>query len=179
SLAAKGMLAGRDVDTSYEALFLRAFTEFEGFIEDLFFGLLARRFRHPSASVRARVKLKSDMVARDIVLAGDKYVDWFPYDRHTRRLAETFFTGGRPFCSLSSADLNEIEKLVILRNAIAHRSSHALSLFQRKVTAPLPLRPREKSPVGFLRSHFRITPPQTRFEATMATIVDLGRKLSE
>ena len=178
SLAAQGLLAKRDVDTVYEALFLRAFTELEGFIEDLFFGLLARRLRHPSSSVRARVKLKSHMVAREIVLAGDKYVDWFPYERHTKRLAETFFTGGRPFCSLSPADLNELEKLVILRNAIAHRSSHALSTSERKVTRQLPLRPREKSPVGFLRGQIRIAPPQTRFEATMSTIVQLGQKLS-
>ncbi len=95
----KKSLSRRDVEKSYEALYLRTTTFFEGFIEELFFGLLTKRIYPVSSDVVARVDLKSDIVARDVVFAGKPYIDWFPYVR-TVDLAEIYFRGGRPFTFL-------------------------------------------------------------------------------
>lgn len=177
-LVDSNMLVRRDVEKVYEALYLRAFTHFESFIENLFLGMLTERISTSPHQVVPRVKFNSDQVARDVVLSGKNYIDWFPYDR-TEKLAQAFFRGGRPFTNLANIDKQETERMLAIRNVIAHESSHARRVFQRRVIQPaLPLPPRERTPAGFLRGQLRIAPIQTRFEIYMTKIVDLARKIS-
>ena len=176
ALAARGSITIRDVDKMYEALFLSAFTRFESMIEGLFWGLLTARILHPSSDVSSRVHFNSSKVARDIVLRGRKYVDWLPYDR-TETLAKAFLRGGRPFTAFTASEKAQIEKLLVIRNTIAHNSPHALRNFRQKVTSVVIVPPRERTPARFLRGLFRAAPPQTRFEYYAAEMFSLANKM--
>ena len=168
-------LVRRDVERVYEGLYLDAFTSFERSIEELFVALLTNRVAQ--TGVVTRVNFRSSKVARDVILGGNKkYVDWFPYDR-TEERAKAFFRSGEPFTRLSNNDKKMIEELVIIRNAIAHRSRHSINRFEQKliVGKGLPLPPRERTPAGFLRS--KIDPSTTRFQDYLAVIADIMRKL--
>src|SRR6266849_9819453 len=101
-LYTQSMIAKRDVEHIYGAIFLGVYASFEGMLEDLFLKLLTARVRVPH-SVRSKVTFRSDMTARGVVFGDRKYLDWVPYDRTVKR-AENLFYGGRPFTRL---DANE------------------------------------------------------------------------
>jgi hypothetical protein len=121
-------------------------------------------------------------IARELVIGpGRKYVDWLPYDV-TETRAEVFFQGGRPFTVLKDPTRGPMRTVlnrgVVLRNAIAHKSRHSLLRFEREVVAGTPLAAREKSPAGFLRGTFAVAPPQTRFESYVSGMLTVGRLLT-
>jgi hypothetical protein len=181
-LLSKKKISTRDVEKVYEALFLRTMTYFEGFIEELFFGMLTKRIIPSVANINMRVDFRSDLVSRNVVLAGRDYINWFPYKR-TEEMADRFFTGGRPFSLLSAAEKDDIRRMLIIRNTIAHQSSFAKKKFGDSIIAPslsssVALLPRERSPAGYLRSAFRTSPVQVRFEIYQIKLVDIARKIA-
>jgi hypothetical protein len=144
-------------------------------MEDLFVGLLTRQIR-PGRNVHPRVSFQSHTVAREIMLGGRPYVDWLPY-HFTDKRADAFFRGGRPFSNLDKADKKSLERMLTIRHAVAHQSRAARKKFEEEVIATAPLLPGERTPAGFLRSVFRVTPPQTQYEDIAATCALLARKL--
>ena len=174
TLLTRGVIVRRDIERVYEGLYLDAITSLENLIEGLFLGLLTGRIVHSSSAVVPRVTFRSDRVARDVVFGGRNYVDWFPYGK-TEQRAKAFFRSGIPFTTLDKAD--KIQNLLYIRNAIAHRSSYAERKFEQEVIGSLPLTLRERTPAGFLRSRFRITPVQTRYENLIADIVSIALEL--
>ena len=168
-----------DVSSIYEGLFLSATASFEAFLEDLFVGLLVNRgLVSARANIHPRVIVKSHYVARDLITGDRKFVDWLPYDL-TRKRADAFFTGGRPF-SLLPRDLeDDIEKCRRIRNAIAHQSRYAAGVFDRNVIGALPLPPRERVPAGYLRSLLTAAPQQRRYEYLVARLLGAARFLAK
>ena len=165
-------LVRRDVERVYEGLYLDAFTFFERSIEELFVALLTNRVAQ--AGVVSRVHFRSSKVARDVILGGNRnYVDWFPYER-TEKRAKAFFRSGQPFTRLTQKDKKKLEELVIIRNAIAHRSRHSIRRFEQLIEG-LPLLPRERTPAGFLRS--KIDRNTTRFQDYLDVMTDIMQKL--
>lgn len=155
----QGLLVRRDVERVYEGLYLDAITSFEASIETLFIRILTERIT--LRGVVAKVSFRSSRVAREVLLGGGrKYLDWFPYE-WTEKRARAYFRGGRPFTNLTRADKTTINEMLLIRNAIAHKSPHANARFQQLV-AGYPLLGREKTPAGFLRS--RIDPTTTRYQ---------------
>jgi hypothetical protein len=161
-LYSRGELTRRATEHIYGAVFLNTVTSFERLIEELFLGLLVGRLRARS-NIRPRLTFKSSLVAREVVLGGKPYLDWFPYE-WTQKRAEAFFTGGRPFTFLSAGDKTFLEDLMTVRNAVAHQSRHASRKFEKRLISGTPLLPRERTPVGYLRSILRTAPVQTRYE---------------
>jgi hypothetical protein len=168
-------IAKRDLEHAYGAIFLAAFSAFEGMIEDLFLKLLAARISPPKGT-RPLIRFRSDLVARNVVFGGRNYVDWFPYDRTTDR-AKLFFASGRPFSNLDKNDSKVIEGLCIIRNALAHKSHHARHRFDDEVIAGKPLLPKERTPAGYLRSLHSIGPNVTRYEQLVQEITELAQRL--
>ena len=178
-LAHKNALLPTDVQQVYEALFVNAVTAFESFLEDLFIGLLVGGVATGQGRFSRRVTVTTSQIARELVTgAGRKYADWFPFER-TEERARLFLTGGRPFTSVSTAERSLIDRCLIIRNAIAHRSRHSRDRFQREVLGSTPLPPRERTPAGYLRSSFRSGPRQTRYENLTAELLRLARKLAQ
>ncbi len=176
SLMNKGAIVRRDIEQIYNGLYLEVFCSFEQFIENLFIGLLVNRFNHPSSHVIPRVTFKSDLVAREVVYGGNRYVNWLPYN-HTEQRARAFFRNGLPFTSLQSRDKQLIEQFCYIRNAIAHNSSNSKKIFERKVIGSIPITPRDRTPSGFLRTKFRISPVQTRYENFIVEMAGIALKL--
>jgi hypothetical protein len=171
-------LSRRDVEKVYEALYLRTITFFEGFVEELFFGLLTKRI-HPSVkNVVARVDIKSDIVAQDIVFSGKPYLDWFPY-KNTEELAKLYFRGGRPFTYLDQRDKGDITNMMKIRNVVAHQSTSSLQKFHKDIISNTHgLLPREKTAAGYLRSQFRASPDQNRFEFYQFRVIEISKKIA-
>jgi hypothetical protein len=166
----------RDIEQVYSGIYLDAVTSFERLIENLFIGLLVGRISHNSSKVICKVGFKSEQVARKALHSGQKYIDWLPYI-NTESKAAIYFDKGLPFTSIDGHLKNQLDNIYIIRNAIAHRSSHSRRKFVKKVLASLPLLKKEKTPIGFLRSNFRIRPSQTRYEDYISVISTVAIKL--
>jgi hypothetical protein len=163
----------------YEGLFVSVFTAFESFVEELFVGLLVAGGRKETGVVVPRVTVRSYSVARQLVFGlGRRYADWLPYDQ-TEQRAVLFFRGGRPFANLrkDAADpsvgsvRDVLDRGVVIRNAIAHKSEHSLARFERDVLRGTPLGPRERTAAGFLRGVLAATPPETRFQSYASAVL--------
>lgn len=169
-------LSRRDVEHIYEGLYLRCITSFEAFIEELFVSLLCGAVT-ARAEIRPRIEVRSRQVAREVITGRNTWVDWFPFDK-TLKLAKAFFRGGRPFSSVSDGDRAFLNQTVWIRNAIAHRSRHALSVFDKQVVADLSLAPRDRKVAAFLRTTFTISPPpQTRYEYYATELARIATEL--
>jgi hypothetical protein len=171
-----GSLVRRDIEQVYGGLYLDAVTSFETFIENLFVGLLVGGVTPPHSGIVTRVNIKSHTVARDVVFGGRNYVDWLPFD-YTERRAKAFFRNGAPFTTVGKPDKKLFSDLLYIRNAIAHKSTHSIRMFEREVIGSVPLTRRERTPTGFLRSQFRSAPAQTRYEAQVGNMAFIARKL--
>ncbi len=176
-LLLEGHVTRHDVNLFYEGIFLRTVTSFENLVEELFIGFLTGGIT-PGRSVHPRVTFRSTAIARDVMLGGKPYVDWLPY-RHTANRASAFFRGGQPFCNLDKADVKSLERMLTIRHAVAHQSRAARRKFEDEVIGATPLLSAERTPAGFLRSVFRVTPPppQTQYEDIAGTCALLARKL--
>jgi hypothetical protein len=153
-LLTDGRIRIRDLDSVYEALFVRAVTGFEAFLEELFIGILSRRINFNPGQVSLRVNINSKSDIETILLQGNDYVQWLPLHNTIRR-AEIYLVNGKPFTNLDNSDRSRIQTITYIRNAIAHKSNHAMDQFQKKVIGSLHLLRGEKSPAGFLRTPLR------------------------
>lgn len=175
SLLTKGIIARRDIEQVYEGLYMSSITALENWIENLFIGLLVGRLTHCSSSVIPRVSFKSDRVAREVIFSDRNYVDWLPY-RYTEKRASAFFRNGLPFTCLSSSEQKKLETLSYIRNAIAHESVYSKKKFADEVIGSSPVTQQERTPAGYLRGIFRITPSQTRYENLINEMASIAKK---
>lgn len=172
-----GSIALRDIHSVYEALFLRAVTSFEVFLEDLFVSILEERAQYAKRrKVVLRMRTTSHEALRKILLQGDKYMNWLPF-KNTEDRANLYLKDGKPFSDLTGPDRSTITTIHIIRNAIAHRSTHATNEFKTKVIAQLPLLPREKVPAAYLRSQVRGAPIQNRYEVYVTELARIAEDL--
>ena len=176
-----GVITKRDLERVYEGLFLSAHVAFEGFIEQLFIGLLVSEqgIKSSRTDIVPRVTVKTHQIAREMVFGPNRqYIDWFPYKR-TVDIAKIYFRGGRPFTELAEAQKDYLTKSYTIRNAIAHKSRYSLKQFEKQVVASTLLPSREKTPAGYLSGHFRINPVQMRYENFVTQILLIAKQLSK
>jgi hypothetical protein len=162
-LFSRGQIRKVDLDSVYEALFLRAVTSFEAFLEDLFLAILAGRAQYGRQRVRVLMSVSSRDDLMQILLQGNAFMNWLPFS-NTEKRAKLYLRDGRPFTDLDDGDKSQLKTITVIRNAIAHKSAHALSEFDRTVIGSLSLLQNERSPAGFLRSRIASGPAQSRFE---------------
>lgn len=171
-LFSEGAISRNDLHSVYEALFLRAVTSFEAFLEDLFVAILVGRAQYTrDRRVKVLMSASSRETLRQILLQGDAYMNWLPFG-HTENRAKLYLKEGRPFSELTAGDKSILKTITVIRNAIAHKSPYAISEFERTVINSLPLLPNERSPAGYLRSRITSGQAQSRFEVYMG---ELGR----
>jgi hypothetical protein len=177
SLFSQGLLTRREVENVYGLLFLKAMVTFESFIENIFLGLLTGRIIPNSSKIVPRIRFKSPAIAREVVFNGQPYVDWFPYKEKTIERAYIFFRGGIPFTLIDEKEKQILFQICCIRNALAHRSRHSLLRFEKHVLGSLTLTKKERTVEGFLRSQFRTSPDQTRYEDLINGINSIFMKL--
>ena len=115
-----------DIETIYEALFLRAVTSFEAFLENWFFAIM---LQHTAGS--RLMTAVSKRALYDILLQQGKYLLASYTKTETR--ANIYLRNGKPFTSISDGDKSQIKTVTVARNAIAHRSDFAMREFKEKV----------------------------------------------
>lgn len=169
-----GYLDREDAEQVYCGLYLNVFTEFEGLIEELFFGLLSSTIVSPNAV--CVVPPSSSALAQQILMIGKSYLDWLPYDKTLER-ANIIFQDGRPFSLLQHNHKEKLLQFIKIRHVIAHKSNHAKQQFERGVIGTLTLLPRERTPVGFLMSRFRTNPVQTQYELVIQELESMAQLL--
>ena len=175
-LLANGSIVTRDINQVYIGLYLEVITSFERLIENLFLGLLSGGYTVNSQSVMPLVTFRNRPVIRPLVYGGRNYADWLPYN-HTEERANQFFLDGIPFSRLDSTDKSLISTSLYIRNAIAHKSGYASARFDQHVLRNQNLMPRERTPVGYLRSVFRTSPNQNRYENLIQEMASIATKL--
>jgi hypothetical protein len=162
-----------DLNRVYGGAFLSFNTYTERQLERLLLGLIMGRFR--KTGVSALVDIKSEVVARKVVAGGRRYADWLPYEKETIPRALAFLSAGRPFTELETSDVKILDRLTIIRNALAHESSHALARFRKTFTESKNLPPDQLTPAGYLRGQH--SPGVTRFTNTLNEAVTVFRNL--
>jgi len=164
----------QEVEEIYGAVFLNAIASFEGYLEELFIGLLVGKICKSHCNVRIRVK--SDLVAREVIFRDKRYINWLPY-RNTKEMAGIFFTGGRPFTLLTQDEEEHLNKCSCIRNAIAHQSRHAVDLFKSEILKGLTLGPRDRRPKSLLRCQFSLNPPINYYQQYIGRILTIANKI--
>jgi hypothetical protein len=170
------VLVRRDVELVYRGMFLEAVTAFEGFLEALFVGLVCKATSHPCRKVKPKVFFNSRAVCHSVIQGKMPYADWMPFENTVKR-ANAYLHLGLPFTSLSKDKRRKLEKISIIRNAIAHQSRQAERRFHSEVLTGLNLLSHETTPAGFLRSVFAVNPSQTRYEEYIFDLVSLARQM--
>lgn len=174
NLVLSNQIVIRDIEEVYGSIFLNAIASFEGFLEDLFVGLLVRQTHISRCNVR--VGIQSYLVAREVIFKGRQYFNWLPY-QNTKGVAKVFFTGGRPFTLLTSDEEEHLNSCLVIRNAIAHESRYAIDAFEKKVLTGLTLGPRDKRPKSLLRSQFSMVPPNNYYQQYISKILTIASRL--
>jgi hypothetical protein len=170
-LVSKGAMSERDLLLAYGGALLTFHSFTENSIEQLFLGLVAGRLQHGDRRVRSLVEIKSATTVRKVVFGARSYADWLPYNRYTLPRAEAFLSAGRPFTGLAKPDRNHLDDMTVLRNALAHQSSHAETQFHSRFTSGKALTPVQRKPPGYLRGQHAAG--QTRLNYLMGRTVQV------
>lgn len=112
-----------------EIAFLRAFLAWEAFLEESFILYLwgkAPPRGHPPR--RYALPPTRKVTEKLIIRAGRPYADWANVLK-VIELAECYFEDGKPY-SLLAIHQNKFQDIRIIRNAIAHASTHSWESFQ-------------------------------------------------
>lgn len=175
-LFSEGRMKRDDIELVYQGLFLDAVCSFERFVEGLFVGLLCEHVAHPSRRVRTKVRFGAAAVCRQVLAGSRPFIDWLPFDR-TQKLAERFLAEGLPFSEIAANDVGRLQNVSLIRNAVAHRSRHAIKVFENSVLGQVPLLAHERTPAGYLRSVYVSAPAQTRYEESVIVLAGVAKAL--
>jgi len=140
-----------DVERAYAGAFMLYTVSVERAIERLFIGLLVGELTSTIRGVKPLITVRSHRIAGNIVRGERKYVDWLPYERHTKKRAESFFANGLPFGLALKPELDALEDLSIIRNAIAHDSKASQKRFESRFVLGKSLPPDQTRPASYLR----------------------------
>jgi hypothetical protein len=115
-----------------ESVFLNGVTEFESFLERVFYLAVCRRIR-PGGTVPLISIGDEDALRRIVLRPGESYLEWLPLDRSLKR-ASQFLDGGMPFARLErrAAVKDGLRAALVIRNAVAHKSDAARARFRQE-----------------------------------------------
>jgi hypothetical protein len=165
----------RDLHSMYESLLISAVTGFESFLDSLFFGILEKKIKYRKRKVALLVKVQSSAGLRNILLGGDKYLAWLPYQK-TKERAKLCLGEGYPFTQLDNGKESTLRTILTIRNAIAHVSDHSMSEF-RKLINTQPLLKGERKPAAYLRSKLRRGSNEIRFTSYVGLLGQIAVEL--
>ncbi|MHA6742587.1 hypothetical protein [Rhodococcus erythropolis] len=135
-------------DALFTSSFLSVHTAFESFLEDLFYSAVLG-----DSGITDCVpftKFESRENAERVFMGGKAYLDWLPYDRHSQKISKLAFADGIPFSRLDRQPVEKklLDDMSVLRNAIAHQSTQALT---RASGLTSNMRPRRRHVAGYLQ----------------------------
>jgi hypothetical protein len=174
----EGSIVKRDLDIAYSGLIINAVTAFENYLEKLFFSIVSGKsklHRDVKPIVKSIAKL-SEKDIRSLVVGDTRYINWLPYDL-TEKRSLAYLVEGNPFRKLKGQpDKDSLNKIAKVRNAVAHSSPFSEEAFQKLISENT-LPPRERTPIGYLRSVYRSSPTMIQFQSLTGEIVRMSNKL--
>ncbi len=177
SLFREKVIVKRDLDVAYSGLVINAVTSFENYLEKLFFLIMSGKslFHNDVQPIVRSISKLSEKDIRSLVLGDNRYINWLPYDLTVKR-SSAYLVEGNPFKKLKGQDTESLKKIVKIRNVIAHSSPFSEESFQNLISdATLP--PRERTPIGYLRSVYRTSPTMIQFQSLTGEIIRMSNKL--
>ena len=176
TLLAENTVMILDIEQVYAGLFMEIMTSFESLVEHLFVGLLSGTFDPDATGAVPLIDFKNKTLVVPLIQGRSRFVSWMPYG-DTEERANLFFTKGLPFTKLTNKEKQTLTHCHLIRNAIAHKSDHAQNQFVNQVLTNQSLMPRERTPTGYLRSIFRGSPSQRRYQDFAYTIASVATRL--
>jgi hypothetical protein len=148
-------------DTFVEVAFLRAFTGWEIFLEDTFLlYLIGHKAPRAPAPIRCGFPATRD-AASEWCTDGKEYAKWNVAD--VQRRADRWLKGGAPYTPVFQGQQNNMNKMITIRNAIAHESSAARGKFETLVRNELGALPPNTTVGNFLVTTVPNTTPPVSF----------------
>ncbi|MGA3825327.1 hypothetical protein, partial [Pseudomonas chlororaphis] len=117
------------VDTSVEAIFLRAFTAYENDVEQIFLHYVTGGRTLNNFSPTSYLNTTDRSLARSIVKGSNKFISWAQADS-LARAAKLYMHEGWPMAVVVSANSQFLSDGERVRNRIAHNSSEAIQQFK-------------------------------------------------
>ena len=99
--------------------------------------------------------------------------------RQAQSLYGLYLKSEGPFGAVSASERTYIQQALWIRNAIAHSSESAISIFRTKVPGVTSLPMTRRNPGPFLRHEFRTNPAQRRFELYCHAFVSAAEDMSK
>jgi len=152
-----------DVELVYISAFLSVCARWESFMEDTIIEASCGRGSRGQARFR-HVDFRSRADLRRFLLYPNKEYFSLPSLKQGIALASILVKEGRPLSKISESNQTHIQQAAWIRNAIAHQSDYSLRVFRDKVSGVTSLPQRSRRPGPFLRTVFRISPMQRRYE---------------
>jgi hypothetical protein len=163
-------------DSITELAFLRAFSAWEAFLEEVFILYLLGQQAPCGRKVHRYGFPPGETAAYEWVTEGREYARWTPAE--VRRRADRLFRNGRPFTPVLSGHQNLLSQANTVRNAIAHDSLNARQKFEAVVRNELQALPPNTTIGGFLlTTKPRSNPPISFLEFYLDQIQIAARKL--
>lgn len=167
-----------DVELVYMSAFLSVYARWESFMEDTIIEASCGRGSGSQANIR-HVSFRSHAVLRRLLLYLDKDYIPLPSLKHGIELASILVKQGRPLSQISESNRTHIQQAAWIRNAIAHQSDHSLRIFRDKVPGVTSLPQRSRRPGPFLRTVFRTSPTQRRYEIYFTSFKSAANEVME
>lgn len=165
-----GQLFKRDIEFVYESLFLKSLVNLESLLEELFVGILYKKYgtkkKYNNYSFESRKKIL------DILLFDRNFLEWLPYSKMKAR-AELYFCNGKPFSNLNDRQLSFLKKSMVIRNAIAHKSKYSNEKFKSQILKAEAMPIGIKTPAQYLRYEFRTSPSKIKYEVYMSELAQI------
>ncbi len=117
-----------------EAVFLNGMTEFETFLESIFFAAVSKKIK--PGKTKPVIDFRGPDIARDLVMRPhEHYLNWMPI-RYSLARADQFLEGGVPFSRLGARALvkRRLKVAMAVRNAVAHKGNSAREHFERETS---------------------------------------------
>jgi len=144
--------------------FLKAYTSWEAFAEDVFFGYLLGNQSPAGYKPKRYYKPPTRDLAFRLLLAENRFLDWASVDKILNR-SSSCFKDGEPFSSKLGPRDSYFHEMKKIRNCIAHSSAEAKLGFDDVVRRKLGSVPLGIVPGTFLDMQvLNMNPPRTYFE---------------
>jgi hypothetical protein len=176
ALLSSGRIAVSECDLLYESVLLNAVARFEGLLNQLLEEFVCGAASRSTGHFRLLAPRSRDNFRR-VLTAGKPYVDLMPIGRCVD-VASRYLNDGKPFSEISSADKNILDNIVLIRNAIAHRSDSAIKKFRTSVSGVTSLPSARRFPGPYLRHVYRAHPVATWNTLYLDTLETIGLGLA-
>lgn len=142
-----------------ESVFVKAFSLYELFLEEIFILYTRNRPTRSGARVQSYIMPRDGEHAREMLKSNMPFLDWNSPDSLIRR-CEIYLKDGDPIKHSITAHSDRLRRMKTVRNAIAHRTQEATQKYNNAVRSELRVAPLRPLPPGeFLLSSDPTAPP--------------------